>query len=122
MQKQAERANLSTAGPRAPGPYLPVPLLKTRHQDIQAPSEEARPPVGVAQHGHMVVRDSAPPPCSRPLSSQKHPRITTRGFLGHLCILETAVIERGEKVQTVETVCMTVGCSTNYRRPEVFDT
>ena len=50
------------------------------------------------------------------------PRVTTRGFLGHLCILETAVIERGEKVQTVETVCMTVGCSTNYRRPEVFDT
>ena len=74
MQKQAERANLSSAGPRAPGPYLPALLCTTRHQDIQAPSEEARPPVGVTQLGHVVIKDSAPPPCSRPLSSQKHPR------------------------------------------------
>lgn len=48
--------------------------------------------------------------------------VTTRGSLEHLCILETAMIARGLKVQTVEAVCMTVGCSTNYRRPEVLDT
>ena len=37
----------------------------------------------------MVTMDSAPPPCSHPLSSQKHAWFTTENFLGHFCMPET---------------------------------
>ena len=39
--------------------------------------------------GSVVTVDSAPAPCSHPLSSQKHACFTTQNLLGHLCIPET---------------------------------
>ena len=120
MQKQAERANLSTAGPRALGPYLPVLLCTTRHQDIQALSEEARTPVGVTQHGHMVIKDSAPSPCSRPLSSET-PTGPHTGLSGALVHTRNCNDRKRREGTDCRDSLHDHGCSTNYRRPEVLD-
>ena len=113
---------LYTAGPRDPSPNPPTSICEYKHQEEETQSlpEEvsARLNIGVAEHGHMLTMDSDPPPCSHPLSSQKHKRFTTENPL------RVFVYTRNWQWWNVKrrhrNGNMPLGCCTNFQRSEVL--
>ena len=103
MEKQAIGISLHcwTQGPKSQSTNVVLPIQTPRGRNTDLVLEvSARLNSGVAEHGHMVTMDSAPPPCSHTLSSQKHNTVHYReSSEGTLVYYKLAMVKCEEKTQ-----------------------